>query len=55
MTPYCDTRTSVTCHRYVASDALDELGYVVPKRTKKDKNYRKYSSGFNGNITDSWM
>eukprot|EP01040_Poterioochromonas_malhamensis_P013242 gene13244-14543_t len=52
MTPKCDLEEQITCHRYKAAIAGND---VIPERITStgSNNYRLYSSVFNGEAIDS--
>jgi hypothetical protein len=53
-TPECDISTHVTCHRYKASLNQNNVLQAV-RLPEYEKTRFKYSSGFDGNITDSYL
>ena len=66
--PFCNISEHITCHRYksVASTSmrptttadasdLDTTIFQVVRLPKYEKSKFKYSSGFDGNITDSYL
>lgn len=63
-TPFCNLSTDITCHRYKASYIHSKSVYIHSvsnisrfKAVRIDgyqKHSFKYSSGFDGNITDTF-
>jgi hypothetical protein len=65
MTPVCDRQLHITCHRYRAARGVGRKGEEKGKGHEEVGNptrnthirgyFRIYSSGFDGNQTDSYM
>ena len=60
-TPFCNTSSHITCHRYQAKHrqlSIDlkavDLSFDVVRVKGYESNNFKYSSGFDGNITDNY-